>query len=769
ARSAKAQEREVDGVSAEILNAIFQKIPDAILVLDAHSERILAATDLACQLYGYSRAEFRSLSLQSVSKDVRRCREAIERVLRGEDIGDFETVHRRKDGEEIALICKLSLLDCEGKPAVLSLVRVVAAERKCFVSDCPNSTPEKMAAFDLMLKTSQVGFYVLNLETGEAYVSPSYKAQLGYADDEFPNDVKSWENALHPDDKERAIETFEKLMRGEIEHFELLHRLRHKNGDYRWIICNSIALKNADGKPTKLVGIHTDITSARLKDFALRDSEEKFRKIFRQIPASVTIVDIETGRLLDVNEQFERIFEIPREEAIGRTFAELGLSPPPEHYAKILNCLEKGVPAENLELEFTTRSGKRRILSYSVDLISLMEKRCAITTTIDVTEQRQAQREKEKLAEQLFQAQKLETIGKLASGVAHDFNNVLGIVKMAAGVLRHKLSNPDFLRYVSTIEEAAERGVNISRQLLMFSRRQAPKMELVSARKIIEQVVGMLRHSIPKIIEIQTNFLTSNDWIFADSTQIYQAMLNLGVNARDAMPTGGLLCYETSQVSSSFMEARFGKKFEKPFLRVKVKDTGVGMSPEVKRRLFEPFFTTKPAGKGTGLGMSIVYDVVKSHDGFIEVESEPGKGATFLLYFPLARLAEEPKPETPPEKTILLVEDEANMREMMAEVLMEKHFRVVEAESGAEGLKIFLANPAQFDLVLADLNMPELSGERMLAEMKATKPDLKFAVVTGVSSEDSVSALNAIGAFETLRKPFSSEDLWAIVDRAFKS
>ena len=753
--------QEDKGLSSSTLTQIFQKAGDAILIFEPHSEQVLEVNETACALYGYTPSEFRSLSMKQITKDVPLGEEAIARLLRGEEIGNFESVQFRKNGEEITMLCKGSLIEYDGKPAILSLNRDITAEKKKH-----NELLEKNVMIDLVLRASQVGFYTMDLESSDIVFSPSYKAQLGYNDDEFPNEYDSWKSRLHPDDAEHAITTVKKLMHGEIEHFELLHRLRHKDGSYRWIICNSIGLKNADGKLVKIFGVHTDITAIREKDIALRDSVDKFAKIFHRIPAALSLTDIETHRFLEVNEEFERYYEFSREEVIGRTFRDFHLEPPSEHLGKITDCLSRGVPAENLEFEFTTRSGKKKIFSYTVEKLNLSEKPCVITVSTDITEQRRVQQEKERLTEQLLQAQKLEAIGTLASGIAHDFNNVLGIIKMASGILRHKLSNPDFLRYLTSIEEAAERGVNISRQLLTFARHEKPKMETVSVQKVIEQVVSMLCHSIPKTIKLHINVFTKNDLIRGDSTQIYQAMLNLGINARDAMPNGGEIRYEISQVSSKFMESKFGKKFDAPFLLVKVKDTGVGMSPEVKRRMFEPFFTTKPSGKGTGLGLSIIHGVIKSHQGFIEVESEVGKGTAFLCYFPLLDAVEKPIPKPSLEKTILLVEDEPDMRELLTDILTEKNFRVISASNGTEGLSAFLQSPFDIDLVITDLNMPHLSGKEMLIEMKRTSPDLKFAVLTGMLLNETRSDIEALGAIRILQKPIQIDDLFAFLDEA---
>lgn len=746
-------------LSASVLNQIYQKAGDAILIFEPHSEQVLEVNETACTLYGYTYEEFRSLSMKQLSRDVQRGEAAIQRLLNGEDLGNFKTAHRRKNGEEMTLLCKGSLIDYEGKPAILSINRDVTAEEKQ-----ANVIVEQNAMFDLIVRTSNTGFYIADLEKNHFYFSPIYKAQLGYRDDEFPNELDAWKSHLHPDDAAFAIQAVNQLMCGKIEEFELLYRLRHKDGDYRWIICSSIALKNDAGKPVKLIGVHLDVTSLYRKDIALQDSEEKFKRIFRRVPVAISLVDVESKQFLDINESFEKIFELKRDNVIGKTMLEVFPDIPTEYTMRVKNCIEHNIDLENIDYEYLSPSGKTRFLTYSVEMLMLAGRKCLVFVINDVTEQRLAQAEQEQLKEELFQSQKLEAIGKLASGVAHDFNNVLGIIKMSSGILRHKLSNPDFLRYLTSIEAAADRGINISRQLLTFARREEPKMEDVSIKAVIEQVVTMLRHSLPKTIDLSLKVLTNNDVIKGDSTQLYQAMLNLGINARDAMPNGGELCYELRQVSSKSMESKFGKKFEAPFLLVKVTDTGIGMSPEAKRRIFEAFFTTKPSGKGTGLGLSIIHGVVKSHQGYIEVESEEGKGTAFLLYFPLLNAVEEPEPKAQLEKTILLVEDEPELRHLLVDILTERNFRVIEASNGAEGLSTFLNSPSDIDFVLTDLNMPEISGMLMLREMKRISPRLKFAILTGIPHEDAQIVSHEFESARVLHKPIQTDEIFTLLD-----
>ncbi|MGQ9805942.1 MAG: PAS domain-containing hybrid sensor histidine kinase/response regulator [Chlorobiales bacterium] len=745
-----------------VLNQIYQKAGDAILIFDPHSEQVLEVNETACTLYGYTYEEFRSLSMKQLTKDIERGTKALESLLSGEDIGNFETVQYKKNGDEIILLCKASLIEYDGKTAILSINRDVTSEHRKHAEML-----EKSMMLDLMVKASRVGFYILDLETHHLYFSPSYKAQLGYSDDEFPNELDAWKSHLHPDDAEFAIQAVNQLMCGKIEQFELLHRLRHKDGDYRWIVCNSTAIQNSNNAPVKIIGVHLDVTSLCRKDIALQDSEEKFKRIFRRVPVAISLVDVESKQFLEINESFEQIFELKRGNVIGKTMLEVFPDIPTEHTMRIKNCIAHNIYLENTDYEYLSPSGKKRFLIYSAEPLMLAGRKCLIFVINDVTAQRLAQAEQEQLKEQLFQSQKLEAIGTLASGIAHDFNNVLGIIKMSSGILRYKLSNPDFLRYLTSIEEATERGVNISRQLLTFARHEEPKMELVSVQTVIEQVITMLRHSIPKTIDIQLHTLTTNIFIKGDSTKLYQAMLNLGINARDAMPNGGELCYEISQVSSKSMESKFGKKFETPFLLVKVTDTGIGMSPEVKRRIFEPFFTTKPSGKGTGLGLSIIHGVVKSHNGYIEVESEVGKGTSFLCYFPLLHAVETPESKPQVGKTILLVDDEPDLRELLSDILTERNFCVVVAKNGAEGLSTFLNSPSDIDFVLADLNMPRLSGKEMLLEMKHAKPDLKFAVLTGFLTQETHLELKNLKALSVLQKPIQIDDLFALLDEAF--
>jgi signal transduction histidine kinase len=371
--------------------------------------------------------------------------------------------------------------------------------------------------------------------------------------------------------------------------------------------------------------------------------------------------------------------------------------------------------------------------------------------------------------EQLFQARKMEAIGLLAGGVAHDFNNLLTVILGRSELLRHRMGSEDPLRrHVDLIEETSERASALTRQLLAFSRRQPFHARLVDLNAIVRGMEPMLARLIGEDVSLRTTLQAGPVWVRADPSQLEQVVLNLAVNARDAMPGGGRLTISTrtEEVDAAFVERHPGARTGR-YAVLDVTDTGEGMDPATRSRIFEPFFTTKEPGKGTGLGLATVYGIVKQSEGNIWVRSEPDAGTTFEVYLPLT----EGGPETPelPERqvaalprgseTILLVEDEETVRDLALEVLQGQGYTVLSARHGAEALLTAERHAGAIQLLLADVVMPGMSGIELAARLTALRPEMRVLLTSGYSG-DRVGRAGPGGApREILRKPFTSETL----------
>lgn len=363
----------------------------------------------------------------------------------------------------------------------------------------------------------------------------------------------------------------------------------------------------------------------------------------------------------------------------------------------------------------------------------------------DISQRKREQAERERLQTQLIQAQKMEAVGQLAGGVAHDFNNILAAMMLHLDLLRsdHALST-EVQGAVSELQEYAKRASNLTRQLLLFSRRQVTQMSLIDLDSLLGNLLKMLRRLIGENISIEFRGAQQATWIVADSGMIEQVVMNLVVNARDAIRSGGRITLSTSLVdvsegaASEHPERRAGR-----FVRLGVTDSGCGMDTVTRRRIFEPFFTTKEAGKGTGLGLATVYGIVVRHEGWLEVESEPGKGSTFSVYLPAAKGVESrfvPEASQPSilggQETILLVEDDEAVRKLALTVLRTAGYRMLVASNGQEALNVWATHRDEIRLLLTDMIMPEgLTGLELARKLQGQRPDLKIAIMSGYSLE----------------------------------
>jgi len=382
------------------------------------------------------------------------------------------------------------------------------------------------------------------------------------------------------------------------------------------------------------------------------------------------------------------------------------------------------------------------------------------------------------LETQLRQAQKMESVGQLAAGVAHDFNNLLTIIQGHAGLLL-STGSPDPLarESVRQISLAAERAANLTRQLLMFIRKQTMQPRLLDLNEVIANIFKMLRALAGDQVTLRRNLAASLPPIHADPGMLEQVLVNLAVNARDAMPKGGLLQIETfhAEIDAAYVqqqpEARPGL-----FVGVSVSDSGHGMDARTLERIFEPFFTTKEAGKGTGLGLAMVYGIVKQHQGWLEVQSQPGKGSTFKVFLPAssnARAAPDPAQPGPApggHETILLVEDEASLRDLVQEVLRKKGYTVLTAQTGRGALQVWEKHKVEIDLLLTDMMMPEgVSVAELAARALADKPALKVIYSSGYGVEAVSPGFELIEGANYLQKPYHPENLARAVRQCLDS
>jgi PAS domain S-box-containing protein len=518
---------------------------------------------------------------------------------------------------------------------------------------------------------------------------------------------------------------------------------------------------DAEGQRIAFVGIARDITGRKRTEEALRESEERFRSLSNLALEGIMIHDC--GVILDANLAFARLFGYERpEELIGKDGLELLLTPESRVcFRQRIERKEKGLIAvTGVRKDGSTFAGETdsqpvRYLGHDASLVSFH----------DVTERQRAEEEKAKLQAQLHHAQKIESIGRLAGGVAHDFNNLLTVINGYSQLLLAKVNAGDPLRAsLAEIHKAGERAAGLTRQLLAFSRKQVLQPRVLDLNRVVEGMRPMLPRLVGEDVEVRITLNAGSGTVHADPHQLEQVIMNLAVNARDAMPHGGKLWIDTAIVEWDASHARLHREARAGrYVRLAVSDSGIGMDEETRQRIFEPFFTTKEAGKGTGLGLSMVQGIVEQSGGYIEVYSEPGHGTTFRIYLPaLAEAAADagmPAAVTALSgtETVLVVEDQAEVRRFAAYALGTYGYQVVQAPNGDEALLV--CERKRIDLVLTDVVMPNLSGRELADRLKKRWPGIKVMFMSGYTDDAVVHHGVLEKGAEFIQKPFSPDQL----------
>jgi two-component system cell cycle sensor histidine kinase/response regulator CckA len=527
----------------------------------------------------------------------------------------------------------------------------------------------------------------------------------------------------------------------------------------RWFLARMNRVPSADNEQYTLCLAVRDITDRKHAEEKLLVSEEKFSKAFHLGPDAVTITAIDDGRFLEVNDNFLRLSGFTRDEIIGRSSVELGFWTNPKDRQHIVALLKRSGEARDLEVRMSIKSGEVRTVQMSAHTIELSGQPCMIAIIRDVTERRA-------LETQLRQAQKMEAVGRLAGGVAHDFNNLLvGILGYSELLKKRLAAQAPLLRMANEINFAAMRARDLTSRLRALSHRQVLRPAVLDLNSLVRQCERLLRPVIGEDVRVILRLDPKTANVKADPAQLEQVILNLALNARDAMPGGGALTMETCNIQVDAALAR-----QHPglipgyYVRLSATDTGHGIAPDVMPRIFEPFFTTKDMGKGSGLGLSTVYGVVKQSGGCITVSSEPDKGAAFGIYLPRASELPERKIPTPPvaasstgAETILLVEDEAIVRDLVCEILNESGYVVLSAASGADAMKMTAVHIKPIDLLITDVVMPEMSGPELANTLRRARGEMCVLYMSGYT-DDAVlirQGLPENSAF--IRKPYTPQ------------
>ena len=496
----------------------------------------------------------------------------------------------------------------------------------------------------------------------------------------------------------------------------------------------------------------------------LRLSESRYHQIFSINPLPSFIYDSETLKIIDVNNIATLHYQYTREEFLNTTIEEIY---PPEDLPFLLKHLSEKNPSQD-EKPWRHKKKDGSIINVEVTerALEFTGKKYRIVIIKNITEQKLAEKEKEKLQTQLFQSKKMEAVGQLVGAVAHDFNNILTSLTGYGSLLEMEMSEDNPLRpYVEQILSSAEQAANLTQSLLAFSRKQTINLKPCSVNDIIIVAETLLKRLLMEDIELKINLTEIPLIIMADIAQIDQVIINLSTNARDAMPNGGILTVETKLVTlgPEFLNKHGnGRPGEYAFLSIS--DTGIGMSNKIKEKIFDPFFTTKELGQGAGLGLSIVYGIIIQHNGFITVQSKENHGATFNIYLPLIDTMSEKHRTIAAQikkgaETILLAEDNGNVRKLAKEVLERTGYTVIEAIDGEDAIRQFLQNKDTIDFLVIDAVMPKKNGKEVYDEIKKIKPSIKALFTSGYTKDIIINKGIYDPSYNFLSKPLSPNEL----------
>jgi PAS domain S-box-containing protein len=600
---------------------------------------------------------------------------------------------------------------------------------------------ESEERFRTIVDTASDGILIARMSTRKfVEANAAICEMLGYTRDEL---LRIGVEDIHPaTDLPSVIAEFNRQSRGEKRISESLSVMR-KDGSvfYADVSANPVELEGEQYQ----VGIFRDTTGRKLAENALRESEERYHELFENANDVIYTHDL-AGNFTSINKAAEQVTGYTPDEALKINILSV-LAPGSVDVARrMISRKVTGGGQTRYELEIVCKNGCRVPLEVSTRIIYRGGKPFGVQGIArDITERKRAEEEREQLHAQLQQAMKMEAVGRLAGGVAHDFNNLLTVINGYSELLLQRLGeNSPMRKDVEVILQAGNQAGALTRQLLVFSRKQVLQPKVIDLNMVVSKTGKMLRRLIGENIEFRTILAEGLGRVKADEGQVEQILLNLAINAKDAMPGGGELTIETANV---VLDEAFTKDHPSlipgPHVLLSVGDTGSGIPDEVRRHIFEPFFTTKEQGKGTGLGLATVYGIVQQSQGHLDFHTEAGKGTTFRIYLPRVEEDREALPTVPVEappgsETVLVVEDETSVREIVNRVLSAKGYRVLTASDGSEGLRVSGEYNGPIDLLLTDMVMPGMGGRELATRLEAGRAGMKVLFISGYT-EDAIS------------------------------
>ena len=598
----------------------------------------------------------------------------------------------------------------------------------------------------LALEGGNYGTWDVDLAAGEVRCNRRWADILGYDESVAAMSIEQWRNLVHPEDLPKVLHSYREHVAGQAGRYVAEYRIRCSSGEWKWFLDRGkIVTRDAHGTPLRMAGTSADIDDRKRAEEALRTSEANYRAIFDAVDDAIIVHDLETGEILDVNRRMCEMYGYTRDEALRMKSRLSGSGEMVWPSEASGGSVAKAVGEETRLFEERARSkdGREFWVEVGVKRAVIGGTERLLEVVRDISARKRAEAERDRLEEQLRHSQKMEAVGQLAGGIAHDFNNILTAIIGYAHLIQLKMTGEDQPgNYVEQILASAERAAGLTQGLLAFSRKQVITPQPVELNGIVRNVRKFLERIIGEDIEQQISLDDGDLVVMADTGQMEQVLMHLATNARDAMPDGGVLRIATSAFEiERNLPAATGGGGPLRYACLSVTDTGPGIGEKERDKLFEPFFTTKEVGKGSGLGLSIVYGIVKEHNGYIAVESEEGKGTTFRIYLPLLspgrQNGDSHEPFLPPRgtETILVAEDDNEVRRLHKSLLEECGYTVLEAADGQAAVDVFSENRDRIDLIILDVVMPKKNAREAFEDIRGICPGTRTIFMSGYSAD----------------------------------